>query len=134
MITAVAAKSDYFVGSGERGAEFLRLNYGPLRQIASGKAGGKSHVVLNLRTAARLPARSHAIEQEGFQSFRRAIYSRRQSGWPGTHDNQIVYRVLDRFSDPETICQLPIAGVAQDSVLAANDDRRLVRLGLEILE
>src|SRR5580765_507683 len=128
MITAVVPKSDRFIGNGERRAEFLCLNYGPLRQIASGKAGGKSHVVLNLGTAPCLPARSHAIEQERFQSFRSAIYGRRQSGWSGADDDQIINRVLDRFSDAETICQLPIAGVAQDSILAANDERRLVRL------
>src|SRR5436189_4696936 len=83
MITPVAPKPDYFIGNRQSRAEFLCLNYRPLRQIASGKAGGKSHVILNLRTAACLPARSHAIKQERFQAFRRAIYSRRQSGWSG---------------------------------------------------
>ena len=90
LVAGVDGHAGHFERHEELRAEPLRLRHGAPRQLAAADAGGKPEIVLDARTAARLPAGRVPIEQQRPQSLRCAVHRRREAGGTGADDHEVV--------------------------------------------
>ncbi len=77
-IRSFHAQLDHLLRSDNLHSETLRLHHRATRQVAAAQAGGKTKIIFNARTQARLPAGSLAIDHHRLQPFGRAIHRSRQ--------------------------------------------------------
>ena len=106
-------------------AEPLRLSHSPPGQLAAADAGRKPEIVLDPRTAARLPARRMAIEQQGPQPFRGAVHSGRQPRRAGADNHQVVQREGRGQRAAETLGDVTRLGIAQHRAVLEEQRREL---------
>ena len=84
-------------------AEAPGLRHGPVREVGAGEALREPEVVLDRRALAGLAAGRFALDDDGPQSFRRAVYGRRKTGGPAADDAEVVQRLLGARPQAERI-------------------------------
>ncbi len=110
-------------------AELLRLDAGPLGQLAARNAGREAEVVFDSGRCPGLATGGDRLDPQHVQSFRGGIERGREPGGPRTHDDDVAQgRRPARRAESNRASELGIARVAQDLTAARDHDRRLVWL------
>ena len=120
--------------AGDDGAELLRLDRRPRRQVLPGDAGREPEVVLDPRAGAGLTADGDGVDRQRAQPLGRGVHRGRQPSRPGTDDDHVVATIrkcVDRH--PELLGQLTGRRPLEQTALG-DGDRQVGRRDVEPVE
>jgi hypothetical protein len=92
-------------------------------------------IPLDLRARPRLAARRIRLDDEGIEPFRGGVNGRSEPGGPGTDDDDVPHlRLVDGIIETEALRDLLIGRMAQDDVVAADQNGDIVASDIESIE
>ena len=127
VLASVACQAHRCRRGGEADAELDRLQPGPLRELASGDAGGKAEVVLDPGRGPCLTTGGDCLDRLGVEALRSGVDGGGKTGGSGAHNDYVAQGRRRPFaSNPDRSPHLGFSRVAKDLAAAGDDHGRLI--------
>ena len=131
---APGLEAHHVAGQHHLGAEACRLRHRTVGQVGAGETLGEAEVVLDRRALPGLAARGVALDDHGLQPLRRGVHRGGETGRTGTHDAQVVERLLGPRAQAEGVGELDGRRGAEGDPVGQRHHRQVVGAGLREVE